>query len=237
MNAPFKLTYSTMFDPPAELHGWFEEALVNVRTYAGTEHPMMIGGPRRARAAPVRAGEPDRHAPGARALPGGRRDACACRGGRREGRVPAVERASVDGACGDPAARRGAPRGARLRARRRARAGGRQEPHGIARRGAGDGGPDRVLLRPDGGQRRVRGADGARSAAGLRLREHERAQAARGVAGHRAVQLPARARRRAGRRGARRRQHRRVQGGHGHAVERPPASRSRCATRASRPAW
>jgi 1-pyrroline-5-carboxylate dehydrogenase len=44
MNAPFKLTYSTMFDPPAELHGWFEEALVNVRTYAGTEHPMLIGG-------------------------------------------------------------------------------------------------------------------------------------------------------------------------------------------------
>src|SRR5512139_3930808 len=44
MNAPLKLTYSTMFDPPPELHGWFEEALLNVRTYAGTEHTMLIGG-------------------------------------------------------------------------------------------------------------------------------------------------------------------------------------------------
>ncbi|MDH5287709.1 MAG: aldehyde dehydrogenase family protein [Betaproteobacteria bacterium] len=40
----FKLTYSTMFDPPPELHARFEAALVNVRTYAGAEHPMLIGG-------------------------------------------------------------------------------------------------------------------------------------------------------------------------------------------------
>ncbi|HEX4885655.1 MAG TPA: aldehyde dehydrogenase family protein [Casimicrobiaceae bacterium] len=40
----FKLTYSTMFDPPPELHARFEEALVTVRTYAGAEHAMLIGG-------------------------------------------------------------------------------------------------------------------------------------------------------------------------------------------------
>ena len=40
----FKLTYSTMFDPPAELHSRFEEALTTVRTYAGAEHAMLIGG-------------------------------------------------------------------------------------------------------------------------------------------------------------------------------------------------
>jgi len=44
MSAPFKLTYSTMFDPPPELHARFEAALVNVRTYAGAEHAMLIGG-------------------------------------------------------------------------------------------------------------------------------------------------------------------------------------------------
>jgi len=40
----FKLTYSTMFDPPAELHSRFEEALTTVRTFAGAEHAMHIGG-------------------------------------------------------------------------------------------------------------------------------------------------------------------------------------------------
>jgi 1-pyrroline-5-carboxylate dehydrogenase len=44
MAAEFKLTYSTMFDPPPELHARFEAALVNVRTYAGAEHAMLIGG-------------------------------------------------------------------------------------------------------------------------------------------------------------------------------------------------
>ncbi len=40
----FKLTYSTMFDPPPQLHARFDEALVTVRTYAGAEHAMLIGG-------------------------------------------------------------------------------------------------------------------------------------------------------------------------------------------------
>ena len=42
--SPFKLTYSTMFDVPAELNGRFDEALVTVRTYAGAEHAMLIDG-------------------------------------------------------------------------------------------------------------------------------------------------------------------------------------------------
>ncbi len=45
---PFRLTYSTMFDPPAALHERFESALARVRTQLGGEHPMWIGGRARA---------------------------------------------------------------------------------------------------------------------------------------------------------------------------------------------
>ncbi len=44
MGTPFKLTYSTMFDPPVELHTRFESALEAVRATLGAEHPMHIGG-------------------------------------------------------------------------------------------------------------------------------------------------------------------------------------------------
>ena len=40
----FKLTYSTMFDPPEELHRRFEEALARVRGGLGVRHLMHIGG-------------------------------------------------------------------------------------------------------------------------------------------------------------------------------------------------
>jgi 1-pyrroline-5-carboxylate dehydrogenase len=40
----FKLTYSTMFDPPEELHRRFEEALARVRGVLGARHLMHIGG-------------------------------------------------------------------------------------------------------------------------------------------------------------------------------------------------
>lgn len=40
----FKLTYSTMFDPPAELDRRFEVALAAVRTKLGAERPMWIAG-------------------------------------------------------------------------------------------------------------------------------------------------------------------------------------------------
>ena len=49
---PFRLTYSTMFDPPAELHERFDAALAHVRTQLGGEHPMWIAG--RAREAATR---------------------------------------------------------------------------------------------------------------------------------------------------------------------------------------
>jgi 1-pyrroline-5-carboxylate dehydrogenase len=40
----FTLTYSTMFDPPPQLHARFEDALASVRSFLGAEHPMLIGG-------------------------------------------------------------------------------------------------------------------------------------------------------------------------------------------------
>jgi 1-pyrroline-5-carboxylate dehydrogenase len=40
----FKLTYSTMFDPPAEMHRRFEQSLAKARSSLGREHAMLIGG-------------------------------------------------------------------------------------------------------------------------------------------------------------------------------------------------
>src|SRR5687768_1570575 len=40
----YKLTYSTMFDPPAEMHTRFEAALQQVRASLGARHPMFIDG-------------------------------------------------------------------------------------------------------------------------------------------------------------------------------------------------
>jgi acyl-CoA reductase-like NAD-dependent aldehyde dehydrogenase len=44
MSAAFKLTYSTMFDPPPELHQKFEAAAARVRAAIGKEHGLLIGG-------------------------------------------------------------------------------------------------------------------------------------------------------------------------------------------------
>ncbi len=41
---PFRLTYSTMFDPPAELHERFDVSLARVRGQLGREYPQWIGG-------------------------------------------------------------------------------------------------------------------------------------------------------------------------------------------------
>jgi 1-pyrroline-5-carboxylate dehydrogenase len=38
----FKLTYSTMFSPPEELHQRFDEALAQVKSRLGQEHAMII---------------------------------------------------------------------------------------------------------------------------------------------------------------------------------------------------
>jgi len=40
----FKLTYSTMFDPPEEMHARFEAALGEARATLGATHPMHLGG-------------------------------------------------------------------------------------------------------------------------------------------------------------------------------------------------
>ncbi|MCF6278608.1 MAG: aldehyde dehydrogenase family protein, partial [Anaerolineales bacterium] len=40
----FKLTYATMFDPPAELHTRFEQALSTLKVGLGSEHGMVIDG-------------------------------------------------------------------------------------------------------------------------------------------------------------------------------------------------
>lgn len=44
MTEPFKLTYATMFNPPAELHTRFDEALAQAQMELGKEHPMLIDG-------------------------------------------------------------------------------------------------------------------------------------------------------------------------------------------------
>ncbi len=40
----FKLTYSTMFDPPEEMHARFESALLEVRSGLGKSHPLFVDG-------------------------------------------------------------------------------------------------------------------------------------------------------------------------------------------------
>jgi 1-pyrroline-5-carboxylate dehydrogenase len=46
-NKPFKLTYSTMFNPPQELHDKFDAALVIAKTKFGKDYPMVINGQER----------------------------------------------------------------------------------------------------------------------------------------------------------------------------------------------
>lgn len=46
-NKPFKLTYSTMFNPPQELHDKFDAALVKAKANFGKEYPVFINGEER----------------------------------------------------------------------------------------------------------------------------------------------------------------------------------------------
>jgi len=43
-SAPFRLTYSTMFDPPAQMHERFEAELARLRPRLGQDHPMFVDG-------------------------------------------------------------------------------------------------------------------------------------------------------------------------------------------------
>ncbi len=45
--APFKLTYATMYNPPEELHQHFEDALSRAKAELGKEHGLIIGGKER----------------------------------------------------------------------------------------------------------------------------------------------------------------------------------------------
>lgn len=44
MKQEFKLTYSTMFDPPEDLHTRFDSAIIRIREQPGEARPMWIGG-------------------------------------------------------------------------------------------------------------------------------------------------------------------------------------------------
>jgi len=73
---PFKLTYSTMFNPPAELHERFDAATDAVRGRLGRDHPMWIGGRGRSGAQAFEVRSPiDRDLVLARFPLGGARDA------------------------------------------------------------------------------------------------------------------------------------------------------------------
>ena len=223
----FKLTYATMFDPPAEMHARFEAARgARSASSSGATHALFIDGED---VAPPSATSRRRNPridrdwcsasfPPPAAEDVGRR---AARGGRG---VSRLARDAGRGARAPAAPRRAADRGARLRHRRGADARGRQEPHGGARRSAGDRRLLHALLATTSSSQH--GFDRALPddpLAGLRLAQPQRDEAVRRVGRDRAVQLPARARRRAGRGGARHRQYRRAEGRERHAVGGPPA--------------
>ncbi len=42
--APFRFTYGTMFNPPEELHGHYDQALTQIKGELGRDHPMFING-------------------------------------------------------------------------------------------------------------------------------------------------------------------------------------------------
>src|SRR5438552_8690261 len=44
MASTFTLAYCMVFNPRAEFHAGFEDALASVRSFLGAEHPMLIGG-------------------------------------------------------------------------------------------------------------------------------------------------------------------------------------------------
>ena len=58
----FKLTYSTMFNPPPQLHTRFEDAAARVRSKLGATHPLYIQGEDRAGADALEKRNPARRA-------------------------------------------------------------------------------------------------------------------------------------------------------------------------------
>ena len=224
----FKLTYSTMFNPPEEMHERFESALAAGagRSLARLTRCTSTGGTSAAaRTRPTR--QPDRSsACGWASSRWATRPTWTARWRRpggpstRGGATPAAERLAlvrrvadlIEERVYDDRRRRSRSRSARTGWKRSAR---RRRPPTSSPDYADEfernGGYDHAL--PDDP------LDGWAS--------HNRSvlQAARRVGGHRAVQLPAGAGRRADGGGARHRQHRRPQGRERHAVGRAPAGR------------
>ena len=186
-----------MFDPPPEMHTRFEAALSEVRGGLGRKHALHIAGK------DVDTGTyKDKRSPidrdwllGSFAQANGEHVDQAMRAASdafpRWRATPPHERIA-------PAApRRPADRGARLSHRRRADARGRQEPHGGARRSAGDGRLLQRLLRQLRAAGRIRSRAAERSAAERRVAQSQRDEAVRRVGRHQSVQLSIRARGRA----------------------------------------
>src|SRR5262245_47886855 len=110
----YKLTYSTMFDPPAEMHTRFEAALKDVRSRLGEKHALHINGPRQTQSSR------------SRMVAGIVRPGGGGRGGSRDaGRTRRIRRLACDAAAtahSVVASRRAVDRRARLSHRGRAHA-------------------------------------------------------------------------------------------------------------------
>ena len=216
----FKLTYSTMFDPPEEMHARFEAALA-----------AAARGPRGDPRAPRRRGRRGRRANLREAQPGRR-------GGSCSGRFPLAERGDVDRAMA--AAQPRLRRLARHAARRAGAAGAAARPalieervYAIAAALALEVGKNRMEALGEtqetadffSGYARELERNQAydqvaarRPARRLPLPQPQRAEALRGVGRDHALQLPPGPRRGPGGGGARHRQHRRAEGRDRHAV-------------------
>ena len=69
----FRLTYATMFNPPAEMHVRFEAALARLEAQFGQRHPLFVAGADREPAGLGDQAQPDRQRAGARRISARRR--------------------------------------------------------------------------------------------------------------------------------------------------------------------
>ena len=225
-----------MFDPPPEMHTRFEAALARGARRSRSQALIAHRGQGRRDRRLQGQAQPDRSRLVAGFVRPGERRARRAGDARRERCVPALARNAAARTNAPAAPGRPAHRGARLSHCRRGDARGRQEPHGGARRSAGDGRLLQRLLRQLREPRRIRSRAAERSAAERRVAQSQRDEAVRRVGRHQSVQLSVRARGRAGGRGARHRQHGRAQRRERNSVGRPTAGRlpARCRIAAGR---
>ena len=198
----FRLTYATMFDPPEAMHDRFESALASVTTTLGRQHDLFLGGADVATVDLAPRPSPDRRRADTRTL-----RSCGPRARRPrnvggQGCVPGLAGNARCRASEAGASCRRDHGAAGLRDRRSACARGRQEPHGGAGRGPGNG----RLLQSLRGRLRwsrwLRSRVAERSARGRSVAKPQRHAPVRRVGRDRPVQLSARAGRRPGRGGA-----------------------------------